>query len=71
MLFILFNVHDGMSFLSLRYKVALSVSRTAPHTHTYTHTHTHTQVSTLPLVFVNIKSQNEYLNMNYACLLVN
>ncbi len=30
----------------------------------------HTQVSTLPLVFVNIKPQNYYLNMT-ACLCVN
>ncbi len=31
----------------------------------------HTQVSTLPLVFVNIKPQNDYLNMTSACLCVN
>ncbi len=52
-----------MSFLSLRYMVALSVSRTAD-------AHAHTQVSTLPLVFVNIKPQNDYLNMNAAFLCV-
>ncbi len=33
--------------------------------------HTHTQVSPLPLVFVNIKPQNDYLNMTSACLCVN
>ncbi len=42
------------------------------HTHTactWTHTHTHTHtVSTLPLVFVNIKLQNDYLNMTSACV---
>ncbi len=35
------------------------------------HTYTHTQVSPIPLVFVNIKPQNDYLNMNNACLCVN
>ncbi len=57
-----------MSFLSLLYMVALSVSRTAefrPGSHTQTYAHT--QVSTLPLVFVNIKPQNDYLNMTSAC----
>ncbi len=37
----------------------------------HTHTHAHTQVSPLPLVFVNIKPQNDYLNMTSACLCVN
>ncbi len=62
-----------MSFLSLLYMVALSVSRTAEfppgsHPHARAHTHTHTHVSTLPIVFVNIKPQNDYLNMTSACL---
>ncbi len=30
--------------------------------------HAHTQVSPLPLVFVNIKLQNDYLNITFACL---
>ncbi len=30
-----------------------------------------TQVNTLSLVFVNIKPQKDYLNMNSACLCVN
>ncbi len=34
-------------------------------------THTHTHVRPLPLVFVNIKPQKDYLNMNSACLCVN
>ncbi len=53
---------------------ALSVSHTAefrPGSHTHTQTYAHTQVSTLPLVFVNIKPQNDYLNMTSACLCVN
>ncbi len=45
------------------------------HTHTHTHartqTYMHTQVSPLPLVFVNIKPQKDYLNMTSACLCVN
>ncbi len=54
--------------------VVLSVSRTAefhPGSQTHTHTYAHTQVSTLPLIFVNIKPQNDYLNMTSACLCVN
>ncbi len=35
------------------------------------HTHTRTHTSTLPLVFVNIKPQSNYLNMNCAFLYVN
>ncbi len=59
--------------------VALSVSRrhaqrsSAPmraHTHTHTQTRTHTSEHT-PNSIVNIKPQNEYLNMNSACLCVN
>ncbi len=38
---------------------------------THARTHAHTQVSPLPLVFVNIKPQNDYLNMTSACLCVN
>ncbi len=40
-------------------------------THMHTHTHVHTQLSPLPLVFANIKPQNDYLNMTSACLCVN
>ncbi len=39
--------------------------------HTHTQTYAHTQVSPLPLVFVNIKPQNDYLNKTSACLCVN
>ncbi len=42
------------------------------HTHTlYIHTHTHSltlHTHTLPLAFVNINPQNDYLNMTSACL---
>ncbi len=41
------------------------------HTHIHIQTYAHTQASPLPLVFVNIKPQNDYLNMTSACLCVN
>ncbi len=59
-----------MSFLSLHYIVALSVSRTVEFRHD-ARAHTHTHVRPLPLVFVNIKRQKDYLNMNSECLRVN
>ncbi len=54
----------------------ISVSNVTLHSRAlYAHSgvppHTHTQVSPLPLVFVNIKPQNDYLNMTSACLCVN
>ncbi len=42
-----------------------------PDAHTHTQMYAHTQVGPLPLVFVNIKPQNDYLNMTSACLCVN
>ncbi len=45
--------------------------RARTHTRAYIHTYAHTQVSPLPLAFVNIKPQNDYLNMTSACLCVN
>ncbi len=62
-----------MSFRSLHSVVALSVSRTAElrpdaRAHTHANVRAHTQVSTLSLVFLNIKPQKDYLNMNSVCL---
>ncbi len=54
-----------MPFRSLLYMVALSVSRTAEFRPAHTRKWA---LSTLPLVFVNIKPQNNYLNMTSACL---
>ncbi len=59
--------------LTLHYIHALCMCTAGfhPDAHTHTQTYPHTQVSPLPLVFVNIKPQNDYLNMTSACLCVN
>ncbi len=76
MLFVLFTRRHVISVsnvtLHLRALYAHSgVPSRCTHTCTHTHKRTHTQVSPLPLVFVNIKPQNDYLNMTSACLCVN
>ncbi len=73
MLFILFTRRHVISVSTLHGRaLCIAHSGVPPRfAHTHTQTYAHTQVSTLPLVFVNIKPQNDYLNMTSACLCVN
>ncbi len=71
MLFILFTWRHVISLSTLHGRaLCIGHVRVLPR-YSRTHTHTRTHTSTLPLVFVNIKPQNNYLNMNCACLYVN
>ncbi len=73
-IFVLFTRRHVISVSVTLYSCSLyahSWVRPDAHTHTHTQTYAHTQMSPLPLVFVNIKPQNDYLNMTSACLCVN
>ncbi len=74
MLFILFTRRHVLSVSTLHvYTLCIAHSGVPPQfsraqAQAQTRAQAHTQVSTLPLVFVNIKPQNNYLNMTSACL---
>ncbi len=75
-LFVLFARRHviSVSNFTLHLRALYAHSGVPPHTHTHTHTHTNVRAHTseaTPTSIVNIKPQNDYLNMTSACLCVN